>query len=841
MIRFNSDGTLDDGFGSGGTVLGAVVTNIGTSTGSSTDDFGRSLVIQSDGKIVVGGTNYRTTDTYDFAVVRYTASGSLDTTFSVDGKQTAALSPSLDQGQSVLVQPDGKIVMAGFAYVGGATTASSDFALARFTSSGSLDGSFGWGGIATTAIGVSTSDAANAATLYPDGRIVVAGSSGAAFALARYTTNGSLDTSFGTAVSSTTTFSTTVNYTEGGSAVLLHPTIRLTDRELDAQAHYGGLSLTLSREGGANTQDAFESGSSLLGALTQGSSLTAGGTVIGSVTQNSSGTLAFSFNSSATQNLVNLALQGIAYRNISDSPAITAWLTWTFSDGNSGAQGGGGADTATGSSMVNIMPVNDAPVLTPASPQFTSITEDTANGSGQTLTSLLGMSLSDPDASAALGIALHGVTGSYGQWQYSTNAGTSWADVGTVSESAALLLRGSDLLRWQPDTTNGSYAGWDHSAGNAGSKVSLAARGGTTAFSTDSNTMNLAVTSVADSPRLITPIADTSTTEEVALSYTVPSGTFAEVDLGDGIVGYSANLIGGAALSRWLNFDANTRTFSGTPAADDVGVYDVTVTAVDSTNRSTSDTFRLTVAGINDAPVLTAASPALSPITEDDLDTAGQTVASILGNSLSDADAQAVEGIALQSVSGNNGRWQFSADVGSNWSDVGSVSPSAALLLRSTDLLRWQPDRLDGTTATLNYFGWDQTAGTAGTKVNVATGGGTTAYSTASDTATLAVGSVNDAPALLMGDGIVTTSMGSFTGGSINYQYEVALQADGRIVVAATHFDGTDHDFALVRYRADGSLDPTLGGTLNSGRVLLNSTPFTERCMQGRLPPHTCT
>ena len=100
--------------------------------------------------------------------------------------------------------------------------------------------------------------------------------------------------------------------------------------------------LTLSRHGGANSQDVF-SATGNLSALTQGGNLVLSGVTIGTVTTNSAGTLLLTFNGNATQARVNETLQSIAYANSSDAPPASAQIDWTFSDGNSGAQGPGGA------------------------------------------------------------------------------------------------------------------------------------------------------------------------------------------------------------------------------------------------------------------------------------------------------------------------------------------------------------------------------------------------------------------------------------------------------------------------------------------------------------------
>src|SRR5262249_40367648 len=89
-----------------------------------------------------------------------------------------------------------------------------------------------------------------------------------------------------------------------------------------------------------------------------------------------------------------------------------------------------------------------------------------------------------------------------------------------------------------------------------------------------------------------------------------------------------------------------------------------------------------------------------------------------------------------------------STDSGNTWTAVGSVSGSSALLLRSTDKLRFVPDALNADSASVTFRAWDQSSSTYGTKVDVSTNGGTTAYSTATATSNITVTAVNDAPVL---------------------------------------------------------------------------------------------
>ena len=188
VVRLLADGQIDTTFGPGG----GVVTPVGTG-----NDYARGVVIQEDDKIVVAGyARIGTTD--DIAVVRYLANGSLDTTFSTDGKVTLGSTLSHDYGLGVAMSGT-KVVVGGFAKV--IATGAESFAVARFTSAGAADTTFNGTGTVTTNIG-GTEDRINAIAVQSDNKIVGAGYAVEAgvrkFALARYTTTGGLDGGFGT-------------------------------------------------------------------------------------------------------------------------------------------------------------------------------------------------------------------------------------------------------------------------------------------------------------------------------------------------------------------------------------------------------------------------------------------------------------------------------------------------------------------------------------------------------------------------------------------------------------------------------------------------------------------
>jgi len=238
----------------------------------------------------------------------------------------------------------------------------------------------------------------------------------------------------------------TASFTEDGPAVVLDAGISVFDPELSTQDNFDGATLTLERNGGANADDVF-SATGTLGTLTQGGNIVVGATTIGSVTTNSAGTLQLSFNSSATNTLVNSALQQITYSNPNNTPPANVLLDWTFSDGNSGAQGSGGALQVIASTTVNITPANDAPAI--GGDDSGTVIEDVAVVAGD-INASGSLTVVDPDAGES-SFQAETVNGSYGDltidtagnWSYSADnsqlaiqaldAGESLAEVLTVT------------------------------------------------------------------------------------------------------------------------------------------------------------------------------------------------------------------------------------------------------------------------------------------------------------------------------------------------------------------------------------------------------------------------
>ena len=203
IVRVTTTGTLDPTFGSGGKVITPVLLG-------HEDIFAMGL--QSDGKIVVAG--YTINFDYDFAVVRYLSNGVVDNTFGSSGEAVVDFDFTNDTGFSLVVQSDDKIVV-----VGATEDANPHVGMLRLTANGSLDNTFGIGGKVTSSIG--TVSVAREVLLQSDGRLIVIGytttSGNTDFLLVRYSNNGIIDPTFGSNGSVTSPIGTSLDYAWDGA------------------------------------------------------------------------------------------------------------------------------------------------------------------------------------------------------------------------------------------------------------------------------------------------------------------------------------------------------------------------------------------------------------------------------------------------------------------------------------------------------------------------------------------------------------------------------------------------------------------------------------------------
>ena len=246
LIRYNTDGTLDSNFGTNGVV---------ETTLHGTEDVINAIALQPDGKIVVAGTSWSDITAYDIAFARYNTNGTLDNTFGNNGIKLIDIRGTDDKINSALViQPDGKIVAAGFTH----SDLSYDFLLVRLNAGGTVDASFGINGIAITDIADATSDAIRGIALQPDGKIVAIGSSNinstVSFIAARYSSDGTLDATFGN--SGLVVGINTEENTEEPFAVSLQPDGKIVSAGLQQRTSDSWKSAQLIRYNSNGTYDA---------------------------------------------------------------------------------------------------------------------------------------------------------------------------------------------------------------------------------------------------------------------------------------------------------------------------------------------------------------------------------------------------------------------------------------------------------------------------------------------------------------------------------------------------------------------------------------------------------
>ena len=187
-LRYLSNGSIDSTFGNQGQVNTAIIGN---------NAFANEVILQADGKIVLGGSVRNSGwDGYAFALTRYTSTGQVDSTFGQFGIVITDIVPggglsALDQLKALALQPNGKIIAGG--------VSGRHFGLSRYLIDGSLDPSFGNGGMLTTSISQTGNEVINSLEVHPDGSIFAGGFSVdtlSNFAIVKYQANGNLDSSF---------------------------------------------------------------------------------------------------------------------------------------------------------------------------------------------------------------------------------------------------------------------------------------------------------------------------------------------------------------------------------------------------------------------------------------------------------------------------------------------------------------------------------------------------------------------------------------------------------------------------------------------------------------------
>ncbi|HEX3147871.1 MAG TPA: hypothetical protein VHR66_07285 [Gemmataceae bacterium] len=527
LARYNTDGSPDTSFGSGG----KIVTPIG-----AFDDMAYAIAIDSVQRIVVGGSSSDGSVNH-FGIARYTPSGALDSSFGSGGKVTTVLESFDDEIYDVAIDSSDRIVAVGTSNRGPVW----DFAVARYDVNGSLDPTFDGDGVALTPIGLYAY--AYGVAIDDVGRIVVGGhsfdNSNNNMALARYLPNGTLDSTFDddgylTVSSGPNSYIHTITIDSSGRIIAAGN--ENTGGHLSGNQVVGGQwYTTVERFNSNGTLDASFDGDGKVVtqtgvgqlALTRNVAIDAQGRVIVAgfasngtnddffiarylgepfsvVATNSSMSFVedspsltvdagLDFSDSPNANLVgatvsignyvrsedvlsftpqggisanfdNVAgvltlsgsaplanyqaeLRSLTYTNTSQSPTeLDRTITITVDDGEATQ------NLASASYTIHVVAVNDAPSFTADGVLFAILQANTTS-LGQEIAGLFAGHFADPDSGSSLsGIAVVGNTAnavSEGGWQYSSDNGTTWFDIGAVADDAtALALAASTRIRF---------------------------------------------------------------------------------------------------------------------------------------------------------------------------------------------------------------------------------------------------------------------------------------------------------------------------------------------------------------------------------------------------------
>lgn len=326
-----------------------------------------------------------------------------------------------------------------------------------------------------------------------------------------------------------------------------------------------------------------------------------------------------------------------------------------------------------------------------------------------------------------------------------------------------------------------------------------------TGVNEDTTTSSYLVSSVLDGvtyadedPGALTGIAVTATTGRGTWQYSIDGSNWTDFGpvssssalllsatsrvhyIPDGVSGENVNF-----TFRGWDRTAGTESSTGSRSLGDTTTNGASTAYSTGTAQAT-----LAVSSVNDAPVLTPVSPTLPPLTDISTTNTGSLV-SVLTGGITDVDTGAVKGVAITGLTSTYGTWEYTTNGGTTWTSIGIVSEASALILRSSDRIRFVPDGIHGETATITYKAWDQTGSTAGLqgfKLSTSASGGTSAFSTATDTASVVVTAVNDAPTLNGTVGNVAWTEGNNTT-SIPVVIDSGLtitDADGPLIASAT-------------------------------------------------------
>ncbi|ORE94953.1 VCBS domain-containing protein, partial [Aurantimonas sp. 22II-16-19i] len=416
VARYTSAGVLDLTFGGGDGIVTTSFNGAGSAYG---------MTVTSTGEILVSGFAALGGGGTDFVLVQYTAGGVIDTTFGTNGIVTTPLAGTSEFSFSVTTLGDGDIIVAG--------AQGSNFALVRYNSDGTLDTSFGNGGIVVTDLGAA--DAAYSVTVTTDGKLLVAGGSGGDFAVVRYNADGSLDTSFD---SDNLRLSDEADLAETDAPLTASGSFAVADVDTSDEVTGAVTSVSAASETVAIVTDGNDlvSVNGVSAADLQAMLTVSQGIVVDA--SSNSGTLAWAFDSA---NATGASASERAFDFLSAGDELTLTYDVTVADGNGG--------TATETVTITITGTNDGPVATADSNSGDAVVEagvDAGNAAVAGDASATGNVLDnddDVDANDTL-VVTEVTTAANGGASGVVTAGTGSTDGTTITGLYGTLTIGAD-------------------------------------------------------------------------------------------------------------------------------------------------------------------------------------------------------------------------------------------------------------------------------------------------------------------------------------------------------------------------------------------------------------
>ena len=494
------------------------------------------------------------------------------------------------------------------------------------------------------------------------------------------------------------------------------------------------------------------------------------------------GTTAVTLNGTVTAT----ELQGLKYKTVADANG-SGNLTWTVTDNGTPAQ------TLTENLAITVAAVNDVPVRTAGTLTPISVAEDSADATAVTL-------------------GLSGVTYGPGGGADESSQTLTYTLTGIPAYVQIFKADGTTAVTLNGTVTATELQGLKYKTvanANGSGNLTWTVRDNGTPAQTLTENLAITVTAVNDVPvrtagtlRSISVAEDSADATAVTLGLSgVTYGPGGGADESSQTLTYT--LTGIPAYVQIFKADGTTRVnLNGTVTATELqglkyktvananGSGNLTWTVRDNGTpaQTLTENLAITVTAVNDAPVLDSTkSPLLSAENENagaPSGPVGTLVSSLVDfaspsgqvDNVTDVDSGAQLGIAITAASTSHGSWWYSTNNGTNWRSLGSVSNSNARLLAADANTRiyFQPNaNYSGTLASaITFRAWDQTSGTNGNLANTSTNGGTSAFSSATDAASLTVTAVNN--------GLVRTA------GTLTSVGSSAQQASGTMVSNST-------------------------------------------------------